>query len=82
MCRRKILLDYFGEEYREDNCGNCDKCLNGKKEVEGEDWLCGVIEGMIGVKEKFKEDYIMDILLGKERCEVVGDKDEELEVFG
>ena len=79
---RKSLLHYFGEEYTEENCGNCDNCLNPKKQVEAQDSLCAVIEAIIAVKENFKADYIIDILLGKETSEVLAHKHEELEVFG
>ena len=82
LCRRKILLHYFGEEYAEDNCGNCDNCLNPKKQVEAQDALCTVIETIIAVKENFKQEYILDILLGKETSEVLAHKHEDLEVFG
>ena len=61
LCRRKVLLHYFGEEYTEDNCGNCDNCLNPKKQVEAQDSLCAVIETIIAVKENFRQDYIIDI---------------------
>ena len=82
VCRRKLLLHYFGEDYTEDNCGNCDNCLNPKKQVEAQDSLCAVIETIIAVKENFKQDYIIDVLLGKETSEVLAHKHEELEVFG
>ena len=82
LCRRKVLLHYFGEEYTEENCGNCDNCLNPKKQVEAQDSLCAVIETIIAVKENFKQDYIIDILLGKETSEVLAHKHEDLEVFG
>ncbi len=82
VCRRKTLLHYFGEEYQEDNCGNCDNCLNPKKQVEAQDALCAVIETIVAVKENFKQDYIIDILLGKETSEVLAHKHEDLEVFG
>lgn len=82
LCRRKSLLHYFGEEYTEDNCCNCDNCLNPKKQVEAQDSLCAVIEAIIAVKENFKTDYIIDILLGKETTEVLDHKHEELDVFG
>ena len=51
VCRRKSLLYYFGEEYQEDNCGNCDNCLNPKKKVEAKDELCAVIETVLALKE-------------------------------
>ena len=82
VCRRKLLLHYFGEDYTEDNCGNCDNCLNPKKQVEAQDSLCAVIETIIAVKENFKQDYIIDVLLGKETSEVLAHKHEELEAFG
>ena len=82
VCRRKSLLHYFGETYAEENCKNCDNCLNPKKQVEAKDSLCAVIEAIIAVKENFKSDYIIDVLLGKETSEVLAHRHEDLEVFG
>ena len=82
VCRRKLLLHYFGETYKEDNCGNCDNCLNPKEQVEAQDLLCTVIETVLAVKEKFKAEYVIDVILGKETTEVLDHKHEELEVFG
>lgn len=82
VCRRKLLLHYFGEIYQENNCGNCDNCLNPKKQVEAKDSLCLVIETILAIKENFKVDYIIDILLGKETTEVLAHKHENLEQFG
>ena len=82
VCRRKSLLHYFGETYTEENCKNCDNCLNPKKQVEAKDSLCAVIETIIAVKENFKSDYIIDVLMGKETSEVLAHRHEDLEVFG
>ena len=82
VCRRKALLHYFGEEYIEENCGNCDNCLNPKKQVEAQELLCTVIEAILAVKENFKADYIIDIIQGKETSEVQAHLHEDLEVFG
>lgn len=82
VCRRKSLLHYFGEEYLEDNCGNCDNCLNPKKQVEAKDELCAVIETIGALKEKFKTDHVVDVMIGKETNEVKSYKHEDLEVFG
>ncbi len=82
VCRRKSLLHYFGEEFTEDNCGNCDNCLNPKKQVEAQDSLCAVIEAILAVKENFKADYIIDVLQGRETSEVQAHLHEDLEVFG
>lgn len=82
VCRRKLLLHYFGEVYKEDNCGNCDNCLNPKKQVEAQDLLCTVIETVLALKENFKTEYVIDVIQGKETTEVLDHKHEELEVFG
>ena len=82
VCRRKTLLHYFGEEYKESNCGNCDNCLNPKKQVEAQDLLCSVIEAVYAVKENFKQDYIVDIIKGNETNEVLDHHHEDLEIFG
>ena len=82
VCRRKLLLHYFGEEYNEENCGNCDNCLNPQKQIEAQEMLCAVIEVIVALKEKFKADHIIDVLLGKETNEIVSYHQDELEVFG
>ena len=81
VCRRKLLLHYFGEEYGEENCGNCDNCLNPKKQVEAKDLLCTVLETITLVKEKFKTEVIVDLLCGKETAEIKSYKLDELDVF-
>ncbi len=82
ICRRKTLLHYFGEDYPEENCGNCDNCLNPKKKVEAKEQLCTVLETILDIKENFKADYIIDILLGKETSEILAHEHEDLEEFG
>ena len=82
VCRRKLLLHYFGENYEEDNCGNCDNCLNPKKQVEAQQLLETVLEVIAAVKENFKADYIIDMLLGKETSEITDHMHDDLDVFG
>lgn len=82
VCRRKTLLYYFGEEYNEDNCGNCDNCLNPKKKVEAKDELCAVIETIAALKEKFKADYVIDVIIGKETSTIKSHMHDQLDVFG
>ena len=82
VCRRKVLLHYFGEEYTEPNCGNCDNCLNPKKQVEAKEMLSLVLETVKAVKEKFKSEYIVDVLLGKETSEIQDHLHDDLEVYG
>lgn len=82
ICRRKTLLHYFGEDYKEDNCGNCDNCLNPKKKVEAKEELCAVIDTVIAVKEDFKSDHIIDILKGRDTSDVIAHEHDSLETFG
>ena len=64
QCRRKILLNYFGEDYPQDNCGMCDNCLYPKKQFDGREEMCLVIELMLSLKEAFKADHLASILAG------------------
>lgn len=82
VCRRKTLLHYFGEEYSEENCGNCDNCLNPKKQVDAKEDLCAVMETIMALKEKFKAEHIIDVVVGRETNDVKTYKHNELEVFG
>ncbi len=82
LCRRKSLLHYFGEEFEGDYCGNCDNCLNPKKQVDAKEDLLAVLETVTALKEKFKADHIIDVMLGRETNEVRSYRHNELEVFG
>ncbi|MBE6302625.1 MAG: DNA helicase RecQ [Bacteroidales bacterium] len=82
VCRRKLLLHYFGEAYEVENCGNCDNCINPKKQVEAKDMLEMLIETVIAVKENFKAEHVVDVIVGKETSDVLSHKHEELECFG
>lgn len=82
VCRRKSLLHYFGEEYPQDHCGNCDNCLNPKKKVEAKDDLLSVIETVITLKEKFKADHVIKVMCGKKNNDIISYRQDELEVFG
>lgn len=82
VCRRKMLLHYFGEDYPQDNCCNCDNCINPKKRIEAKEELSSVLETVIAVKENFKTDYIIDVLIGKETAEIQAHQHDELETYG
>ncbi|HBG79140.1 MAG TPA: DNA helicase RecQ [Porphyromonadaceae bacterium] len=82
VCRRKMLLHYFGEDYNEPNCGNCDNCLNPKIKVEAKELLVTVLEAISVLKEKHKADYLINFLLGKETSEIETFEHNELEEFG
>lgn len=82
VCRRKLLLHYFGEEYGEENCGCCDNCVNPKTQFEGQEYVSLVLEAVLAVREKFKADYIVDILRGVKSSIIKSYNHDQLEIFG
>ena len=82
MCRRKMLLHYFGEEYNKENCGNCDNCLHPKTKMEGKDELLIVLKAVEAVKENFRAEYIIDFVKGRGTDDLVSHKHNLLEEFG
>ena len=82
VCRRKLLLHYFGEEYPQDNCGSCDNCMKPKKIIEGQELLVLILETVQQLKEKFKAEHIVDILKGNETSDITSYQHDELENYG
>lgn len=82
VCRRKMLLHYFGEEYDKDNCGCCDNCLHPQKKIEGKEALEIVLETIIAVKENFRSEYIIDLIVGNKTDDITSHHHDELEEFG
>lgn len=82
VCRRKILLNYFGETYNEDNCGNCDNCRNPKKQIEAADALIAALEAVRDIKQNHKQEYIVNILIGRKTDEIRCNGHHTLESFG
>jgi ATP-dependent DNA helicase RecQ len=82
VCRRKLLLHYFGEEYLKDNCEACDNCLHPKAQFEGNEAVVSVLETILAVKEKFKADHIANILSGKMTSAIKSYKHHKIEYFG
>lgn len=82
ICRRIILLHYFGEKYEHENCNNCDNCLNPKEYMEAQDEIVRMLETILEVKEKYKADHIADILTGKTTAAVKSFRHDTLESFG
>jgi ATP-dependent DNA helicase RecQ len=81
-CRRRILLHYFGEEYRQENCEACDNCLHPKTQFEGQDYVVSMLETVLAVKEKHKADHIAKILAGTLNSAIKSYKHHKLETFG
>lgn len=82
VCRRKVLLNYFGETYNDANCGSCDNCLHPKKSFDGKEEMCTVIEAVLGVKEKFAMEHVVNVITGKAENAVKLHNHDQLEIFG
>ena len=82
QCRRKLLLNYFGEDYTEDNCGNCDNCLHPKAHYDGKEDLVSVLKLVVSLPERFKTEHLAMILTGEENSIIKSYRHDELEMFG
>ena len=82
VCRRKMLLHYFGETYDKENCGNCDNCLHPKKKIGAEKQLVMALSAILAIKENFREDYVIDFITGRETDEILAHKHQNLDEFG
>ena len=82
VCRRKVLLHYFGEEFTEENCGSCDNCLTPRTTVEGKELLVTALEAIDLLRERYKAEHIVDFMMGKETADIVSYQQNEMEQFG
>ncbi len=82
LCRRKLLLHYFGEEYEQENCGNCDNCRKKYRMMDATELLGIIMETIQQLNEKFHTEHIVDIIKGNETAAVLSYKHNELENFG
>lgn len=82
QCRRKLLLNYFGEDYLEDGCGCCDNCINPKQVFDGRREMCMVVELIKSLPEKFKIEHLANILAGVSNSIIKSYKHDKLSLFG
>lgn len=82
VCRRKMLLHYFGEQYTHDNCSNCDNCLHPKTRFEGKEYVLTVLEAVTQTKQQCKAKHLTHVISGKLTANVKSAKHHKLEVFG
>lgn len=82
VCRRKVILSYFGEVYTEDNCGECDNCNHPKKSFDGKEEVEMVLEAILAVKEKFAMEHIVNVISGNAENAVRLHQHDQLEIFG
>ena len=82
QCRRRLLLNYFGEQYTEENCGACDNCVHPKPRFDGREEMCLVIELVDTLKEHFKIEHLANILAGVSNAMIKSYQHDRLELFG
>ena len=81
-CRRKLLLNYFGETFEQENCGACDNCLHPKKTFDGKEEMSTLIELITQLPERFKTDHLANILAGETNSIIKSYHHDKLELFG
>lgn len=81
VCRRKILLSYFGEEYEKDKCGNCDNCLHPKEKIEAKEEVVCVLKAIKALDERFAMDYVVNMIYGRPTPQIAMYRHEALDIF-
>src|SRR5258705_8416206 len=81
VCRRKILLSYFGEEYETDKCGNCDNCLHPKEKIEAKDEVVCVLKAIKALDERFAAEYVVNMIFGRPTPQISMYRHEGLDIF-
>ncbi len=82
ICRRKMLLKYFGEDYPYDNCGNCDNCLHPKQKMLAREHLDAVLRSVVALKENYHSNYVLDFARGRSTDDIESHKHHLLPDFG
>jgi len=82
VCRRRLLLHYFGEEYKNENCGNCDNCKNPKEKLEVKDSIKITLDAISELDERFSIDYVVNVILGRANPQIQTFRHDKLKSFG
>ncbi|MCK7558649.1 RecQ family ATP-dependent DNA helicase [Chitinophaga sedimenti] len=82
VCRRKVILHYFGENLEKDNCGNCDNCRNPKEKIEVKNRVVIALKAIQSLEERFGSEYVVNIITGKTNPQITTFKHDKLDVFG
>ncbi|MFN5641693.1 MAG: DNA helicase RecQ [Sphingobacteriales bacterium] len=82
VCRRKILMSYFGEKYPDENCGACDNCLHPKERIEAKDGVVKMLKTIRKLDERFPAEYILSVIQGKATPQIQMYRHDSLDVFG
>jgi ATP-dependent DNA helicase RecQ len=82
VCRRKVLLHYFGEDWTTENCGNCDNCLHPKEKTEAKEEVVKLLKTIKALDERFTADYVVNVIMGKPTPQINLFRHDALPVFG
>ena len=82
VCRRKVILHYFGEQFDKENCGNCDNCRNPKEKIEVKNRVVIVLKTIKALEERFGAEYVVNIITGKTNPQITTYRHNQLDVFG
>ncbi len=82
VCRRKVILHYFGEDYQVENCGQCDNCRNPKEKIEVKNRVVIALKTIRSLEERFGSEYVVNIITGKTSPQISTYRHDQLEVFG
>jgi ATP-dependent DNA helicase RecQ len=82
VCRRKVLLHYFGEDWETENCGNCDNCLHPKEKTEAKEEVVKLLKTIKALDERFTADYVVNVVMGKPTPQINLFRHDALPVFG
>lgn len=82
VCRRKVILHYFGEKYEQENCGKCDNCRNPKEKIEVKNRVVIVLKAIQQLEERFGTDYVVNVITGKINPQITTFRHDKLDVFG
>ncbi|NIG52394.1 DNA helicase RecQ [Chitinophaga sp. Cy-1792] len=82
VCRRKVILHYFGENYETEDCGQCDNCRNPKEKIEVKNRVVIALKAIRALEERFGSEYVVNIITGKTGPQIATYRHDQLEVFG
>ncbi|MET6999183.1 DNA helicase RecQ [Chitinophaga defluvii] len=82
VCRRKVILHYFGEKFETENCGQCDNCRNPKEKIEVKNRVAIVLKGIKALEERFGAEYLINVITGKTNPQIATFRHDQLDIFG
>ena len=81
-CRRRFILEYFGEQWTEENCGGCDVCLRSGEEFDASEIAQKILSAVIRTGERFGANHVIQVLIGSRAKRVLELGHDRLSVYG